>query len=146
MTNEDLKKVIDFYNNVILQQIIKPIEITEIYKLVCPTCDTYIHYRFKQRAIAVYVQNLKKERLEEMENYFKSVDKTDTAAPVEITEQSHQEDFSLNCDNQEVNEIDEKLMAEQFISDVKESGILNNENNTKPKRTRKPRTNKKKTE
>ena len=81
MKHEDLKKVIDFYNNVILQQIIKPLEITEIYKLVCPECDSYINYKVKQRAIAVYVQNLQKEVIKEMEDFFKGIDKTETALP-----------------------------------------------------------------
>lgn len=96
MTHQDLKKVIDFYNQVILQQIIKPLEITEIYKLVCPECDSYINYKVKQRAIAVYVQNLQKEVIKEMEDFFKGIDKTETAAPVPMTEQSHSESNTPN--------------------------------------------------
>ena len=81
MTHQELKKVIDFYNNVILQQIIKPLEITEIYKLVCPECDSYINYKVKQRAISVYVQNLQKEVIKEMEDFFKGIDSTETTLP-----------------------------------------------------------------
>jgi len=127
MTHQDLKKVIDFYNNVILQQIIKPLEITEIYKLVCPTCDSYINYKVKQRAIAVYVQNLQKEVIKEMEDFFKGIDSTETAAPVPMTEQSHSEDDTMDAIN-EMNEIEEELENSQLSDNHQSENSSNGDN------------------
>lgn len=161
MTHQELKKVIDFYNQVILQQIIKPLEITEIYKLVCPECDSYINYKVKQRAIAVYVQNLQKEVIKEMEDFFKGIDKTETAAPVPMTEQSHSESNTPNSvlddDNDtmdainEMNEIEEEIRIISFNNDeqtVTVDGVTHDLKDKdkgedlseiiKPKRTRKP--------
>lgn len=99
MTNKELKQVIDYYNNVIKQGIIKPIEVNTIYKLIKGSdADTYISYHLKQRAISVYVQNLEKQVLDELDMFFKGIDKTDTAstlgsaADTSMT-QSHNEDI-----------------------------------------------------
>jgi hypothetical protein len=101
MKYEDLKKVKDFYDNIIMQGIIKPIEINEIYKLVCPECDTYISYAFKQRAIVGYVQTLQKQVLDEMTAFFKGIDETETAeitTPAIVGESSHSEDDILEME------------------------------------------------
>ena len=117
MTHQELKKVIDFYNQVILQQIIKPLEITEIYKLVCPECDSYINYKVKQRAIAVYVQNLQKEVIKEMEDFFKGIDKTETAAPMPMTEQSHSEECPpMEFSNADVTDDEAREAAEKITA------------------------------
>jgi hypothetical protein len=63
MKNKELKKVVDFYNNVILQQIILPLDINEILLLVDPQAPTMQPYMKKMRAITVYVQSLQAEVL-----------------------------------------------------------------------------------
>ena len=73
MTNKELKKVVDFYEKVILQQIIKPVEIQEIYKLVKPQ-GMDVPYFQKMRAITVYVQALQKEVLDGLEELFEDFD------------------------------------------------------------------------
>jgi hypothetical protein len=99
MSNEDLKRVREFYENVILQKVILPIEINEIYKLVVPseTNPQGIGYSQKQRAITVYIQNLQKEVLDAFDAFFKGVDKIDVVIPIGSAAdtsavQSHSED------------------------------------------------------
>ena len=73
MKQSELKKVVDFYQNVICQQIIKPVEIREIYKLVKPD-GMDVPYFQKMRAITVYVQSLQKEVLDGLEEMFEEFD------------------------------------------------------------------------
>jgi len=73
MTNKELKKVVDFYSNVIMQQIIKPVEIQEIYRLVKPE-GMDVPYFQKMRAITVFVQDLQQQVLDELEQMFTDFD------------------------------------------------------------------------
>jgi len=73
MKDQDLKKVINFYRNVIVQQIIKPIEIREIYFLVKPS-GMDVPYFQKMRAISVFVQGLEQEVIDGLEDMFEDFD------------------------------------------------------------------------
>jgi hypothetical protein len=109
MTNDDLKRVREFYENVILQKVILPIEINDIYKLVVPseTNPQGLGYNQKQRAISVYIQNLEKDVMEAFDAFMKGIDTTETALPqkqesvnqslsIDNSNQSHSEDNMLN--------------------------------------------------
>lgn len=73
MTKKELKTVVDFYENVIMQQIIKPIECEEAYRIIKPD-GAAIPYHQKMRAITIYVQGLKKEVLDGLEDMFNDFD------------------------------------------------------------------------
>ena len=110
MTKQELKQVKDFYEQVIMQQIIKPVEIQPIYALVAPHENPMAPYYKKMRAITLFVQALQKDVLDGLEELFDEVepiadvdnpmskhyvDKTETAAPEPIpakADQSHSED------------------------------------------------------
>lgn len=74
MKKQDLKKVVDFYEKVICQQIIKPQNIQEIYNLVQPEGAQLQPYFKKMRAISVFVQGCKQEVLDELEELFEDFD------------------------------------------------------------------------
>ena len=118
MKKEDIKKVKDFYENVIMQQIIKPVEIQAIYELVAPHENPMQPYYKKMRAITLFVQGLQGDVLDGLEELFDEVepipdtdnpmsknyvDKTDTALPdgsvtlsVDNETQSHREDVKID--------------------------------------------------
>ena len=73
MKKNELKKVVDFYNNVICQQIIKPVEIQEIYELVEPEPQLVPYYR-KMRAISVYVQGLQQQVIADLDDLMSDFD------------------------------------------------------------------------
>lgn len=73
MKQQDLKKVVDFYNNTILQQVIRPIEIREIYKLVKPD-GMDVPYFQKMRAISIFVQGLQQQVIDDLELMFTEFD------------------------------------------------------------------------
>ena len=74
MKKEELAKVVDFYENVIQQFIIKPQDINEIYLLVEPNGELLQPYFKKQRAISLYVQGLKQQVLDGLEDMFEEVE------------------------------------------------------------------------
>lgn len=72
MTKLELKQIRDFYEQVILQGIILPLEINKIYKYIHPnelTPERWA-YKIKQRAISVFVQNKQWETLKILEDLF----------------------------------------------------------------------------
>jgi hypothetical protein len=107
MTNDDLKRVREFYENVILQKVILPIEINEIYKLVVPseTNPQDLGYNQKQRAISVYIQNLEKDVMEAFDAFMKGIDTTETALPQK--QESVNQSLSIDNSNQSHSEDDE---------------------------------------
>lgn len=74
MNNKDLKYVVDFYNNVIMQQIIKPLECEKAYRLVKGEAAPAVPYYQKMRAISVYVQGLQQQVLDGLEQMFEDFD------------------------------------------------------------------------
>ena len=97
MTQEELKKIKDFYEKVILQQIILPNKIDEIYTLIHPEAKNLnmIAYIRKQLEIITFMNT----------QYKKLIDVTETALPkngesetqtvsVDNEGQSHSEDYS----------------------------------------------------
>ena len=96
MTQEELKKIKDFYEKVILQQIILPNKIDEIYTLIHPEAKNLnmIAYIRKQLEIITFMNT----------QYKKLIDVTETALPksgesetqtvsVDNEGQSHSEDY-----------------------------------------------------
>lgn len=100
MDVNELKKVKNFYETVICQGIIKPLEMNEIYSLVFPQEKevNLIPMMLKQRRITAFVQNKYSEVLTMLEDAFKVIDQPQTgSAPVyDKQQQSHSEDESDN--------------------------------------------------
>lgn len=74
MNQKELKQVVDFYNKVIMQQIIKPLEMRAVFKLVNPNGSDQIPYYQKMRQVTVYVQALQQEVLDGLEDLFEESD------------------------------------------------------------------------
>lgn len=72
MRAKELKRVVDFYKNVILQFIIKPVEINEIFLLVRPNETIMQPYMKKQKAITLYVQSYQQEVLDSLGELFEN--------------------------------------------------------------------------
>jgi hypothetical protein len=113
MNIEEFNKVVDFYQNTILQQVIRPIEINEIYAIIHPEVENPqgIAYKLKQRAISVFVQTRKTFMMKSFEEFLMSMDTSESAntkgsAADTDAPQSHSEDFTNNgkSDSQDVNE------------------------------------------
>ena len=82
MKQNELKKVLAFYNDVILQQIIKPQEIEEIYRYVNPNGAAVPYYK-KMRDITIYVQSLKQSVVDGVQELILEVDDIpDTSNPM----------------------------------------------------------------
>ena len=111
MNKEDYQKVKKFYDEVITQGILAPLQINEIWCIVTNKKveeAQQVPYRLKQRDIAVFVQNLTNEMINELEDLFnhaddvaKNIDSVETNVPKDTKtigtmenkdEQSHQED------------------------------------------------------
>jgi hypothetical protein len=77
MKQSELQQIKDFYENTILQGIIRPLHIDAIYQFIVPTETNPkgIAYKIKQRAIAVFVQNKQWEVLKMVDDLFVPVDK-----------------------------------------------------------------------
>jgi hypothetical protein len=107
MTQEELRKIKDFYEQVILQQIIKPIEINEVYCIIHPEelNPRGVAYKLKQRAISVFVQTKEKEVLQMLDELF--TDKTTTNEPkdnpsIHIDNCSHEESQTIYDSQDEI--------------------------------------------
>ena len=131
MTNKELKSVVDFYNNVILQQIIKPVEIVPIYKLVKPQGPELVPHFQKMRAITVFVQGLQQNVLDDLEELFEDFDEeqeklAETNNPMLSTyippeEQSHSEDpIEVNPDIMKVHKLETEL---EELKDIPENKV-----------------------
>lgn len=154
MTQEELKKIKDFYEKVILQQIILPNKIDEIYTLIHPEAKNLnmIAYIRKQLEIITFMNT----------QYKKLIDVTETALPkngeseaqtvsVDNEVQSHAEDYSDIYLGENKLVEDEKTMwmiggedIEMVIEKECCSEEVPKELVEKPKRGRKPNANKKK--
>jgi len=73
MNKNQLKQVVDFYQKVIVAQIIKPVEIKPVYKLVKPDGLPVPYYRM-MREISIYVQALQQEVLDGLEGLMTDFD------------------------------------------------------------------------
>jgi len=74
MNKEQLTQVVDFYEKVILAQIIKPQDINEIFLLVEPKGEVMQPYYKKMRAISIYVQGLKQQLVDGLDDLFEEVE------------------------------------------------------------------------
>jgi hypothetical protein len=128
MKQSELKKVVDFYNQVIQKQIIKPVEINEIFNLIHPERSVQVPYFQKMRAITVYVQSLQQQVLDGLEDMFNEFDeeqkeleetndprlstyipKDSAASPNTVDDtQSHKEDVNYHQQS------DESQLKEKF--------------------------------
>lgn len=113
MTQEELKKIKDFYEKVILQQIILPNKIDEIYTLIHPEAKNLnmIAYIRKQLEIITFMNT----------QYKKLIDVTETALPK--NGESEAQTVSVDNEGQSHSE-DAETMSKQFIDDVNESQWL----------------------
>lgn len=111
MKQSDLKKVNDFYDNVIRKQIILPLEINEIYLLVAPNEPIMQPYAKKMGAITRFIQGYQQDVLDELEDLFDEVEYIDTEDPrssnyvhptksedMPPEEQSHQEVINFDTE------------------------------------------------
>lgn len=98
MDVNELKKVKNFYETVICQGIIKPIEMNEIYSLVFPQEKdvNLIPMMLKQRRITAFMQNKYAEVLNMFDDLFIDKPQTGSAPIYDKTMQSHSEDESDN--------------------------------------------------
>ena len=74
MNKEQLTQVVDFYEKVILAQIIKPQDINEIFLLVEPKGEVMQPYFKKMRVISIYVQGLKQQLVDGLDDLFEEVE------------------------------------------------------------------------
>lgn len=123
MNEKDFNKVIEFYENVIKQQIIKPLEINEIYSIIHPEVENPqgMAYKLKQRAISVFVGTRKAIVMKSFDDFLKSFDTTDISIPnnpsIHIENPSHEESFA---DTQEVTQVLDNETPHRSDSDTQE--------------------------
>ena len=121
MKQQEFEKVVQFYNEVIMQQIIKPLEINEIYSIIHPEVENPqgIAYKLKQRAISVFVGTRKEMVMKSFEDFLKTIDKTDSNEPLDnpsirVDNPSHEEDFDEL--QKEFSEFDDTKLQEDEMS------------------------------
>ena len=104
LTKQNAKKVKDFYENVIMKQIIEPTKINEVFSLIDDREPSLIQYFLKQRTITLFVNNKLQEAVEDFKELIDSdklqeelqKDKTVTAEPtnnpsIKVEQPSHKE-------------------------------------------------------
>lgn len=111
MNENDFNKVVEFYEKTIMQGIIRPLEINEIYSIIHPEVENPMGmaYKLKQRAIAVFVGTRKAQMLKSFEDFLKTFDTTDISIPdnpsIRIENPSHSEKvypYTMMVDGKEV--------------------------------------------
>ena len=72
ITKQDAKKVKDFYENVIMKQIIEPVKINEVFSLIDDREPSLVQYFLKQRTITLFVNNNLNELIKDFEELSES--------------------------------------------------------------------------